>query len=127
MKNGLSDHQLTTLLRLAFRAAQEQSTPLPPREEPHRFIHGGPDTGAFKGFLAALANEERKDVMGYYYLGRGAFDTFASARQYHGNPLEVIPHVFSEKLDVASCVVAGLKRMADMAPRRAHLTGAPND
>jgi hypothetical protein len=124
MTTHLSEHQLTELLRLAFDARKEQFTPLQHREEFHLTIHGGPDTCALKLFLAELTDEERKDVIGYYYLGRWAFDTFESARENSGHALELIPHELSWRSDLASSVIAGIRKMADGSMVRAHRTGA---
>ena len=63
--------------------------------------------------LETLSNEERKDLVGLYCLGRSAFDTHADAREHSGHRLDIIPWILSQRTDLHGSVVKGLKRLGE--------------
>ena len=68
---------------------------------------------ALEAFLETLSNEERKDLVGLYCLGRSAFDTHTEAREHSGHRLDLIPWELSRRTDLHDSVVNGLKRLGE--------------
>jgi hypothetical protein len=67
-------------------------------------------------FLTVLSDEERKDVVGLYGLGRWAFDSFADARENSGHADKIIPYILASRTDLHDSVINGLKRLAVLPP-----------
>lgn len=68
---------------------------------------------ALEAFLETLSNDERKDLVGLYCLGRRAFDAHADARENSGHRLDLIPWILSHRTDLHDSVVKGLKRLGE--------------